>query len=131
MARGRKILIVEDDILIGYANEAILSDAGYDVVGLARTSEEAFAIATVRKPDLLVVDVNLSSGGSGIEAAARIRAELGIRTLFATANVDPQTVAKAAFARPLGWLPKPYSREYLLQAVAQALDALNDGEAPH
>jgi DNA-binding NarL/FixJ family response regulator len=130
MVRGRKILIIEDDVLIGIANEAILSDAGYEVVGLARTAAEAVTVAALKKPDLLIVDVNLSAGGTGIDAATRIHAELGIRSVFATANVDPQTVAKATPARPLGWVPKPYSRERLLKAVAQALNVLNDGEAP-
>jgi response regulator of citrate/malate metabolism len=45
MARGRKILIIEDDLLIAYANEAILSEAGYEVVGRARTVDEAVVVA--------------------------------------------------------------------------------------
>jgi len=130
MARGRKILIIEDDLLIGYANEAILTDAGYEVVGRARTVDDAIAVATLKKPELLIVDVNLAAGGNGIDAATRIHADLGIRAVFATANVDPQTRAKAALARPLGWVPKPYTGERLLRVVAQAFHALNDGEAP-
>jgi CheY-like chemotaxis protein len=126
MPRGRKILIIEDDVLIGYANEAILSHAGYEVVGLTRT----VAVAALKKPDLLIVDVNLSAGGDGIEAATRIQTELGIRPVFATANADPQTQARAASARPLGWVLKPYTRERLLKVVAEALHALNNGEAP-
>ena len=108
-----------------------MSEAGYEVVGRARTVDEALVVAAAKKPDLLIVDINLSAGGNGIDAAARIHADLGIRAVFATANVDPQTLAKAAPVRPLGWVPKPYTREHLLKAVAQALDALNDGEAPH
>ena len=131
MAHGRKILIIEDDPLIGLANEAILADAGYEVVGVARTVSEAVAVAALEKPDLLIVDVNLSAGGDGIEAATRIQNEFGIRPVFATANMDPQTQARAASARPLGWVPKPYTRERLLKAVAKALHGLSNGEAPH
>ena len=130
MARGRKILIIEDDVLIGVATEAVLADAGYEVVGLVRTVGEAVAVAALKKPDLLIVDVNLSTGGDGIEAATRIQTELGIRPVFASANVDPQTQARAASARPLGWVPKPYTRERLLKVVAEALHALSNGEAP-
>jgi two-component system, response regulator PdtaR len=131
MARGRKILIVEDDPFIGMANEAILAGAGYEVVGLATTAEEAVALAAQKEPDLVLIDVQLAKASDGIKAAAAIHQKLGIRSLFATANVDPGTKARAAIARPLGWVPKPYDGERLVRAIADALRTLNNGEAPH
>jgi CheY-like chemotaxis protein len=130
MARGRKILIVEDDALIALVEQVILETAGYEVVGVVANAEDALSRAATTHPDLVVMDIHIARAVDGIEAATQILQTFGIRSIFATANVDPATKARGAAAHPLGWVPKPYTADLLLKVVAQALEKLNDGEAP-
>ncbi|HYW17345.1 MAG TPA: response regulator [Allosphingosinicella sp.] len=118
------ILLVEDDFLISMEMETGLEEAGYEVVGVAATAEDAVAIAAARRPALVVMDIRLASARDGVDAALEIYRTLGIRSLFASANGDSQVRARAAPARPLGWVAKPYRVETLLKAVEEALAGL-------
>jgi DNA-binding NarL/FixJ family response regulator len=116
------ILLVEDDFLVGMEIATGLEEAGYDVAGVAATAEEAVALASSRRPALVVMDIRLASERDGIDAALEIFRTLGIRSLFASAHVDPQVRSRAQAARPLGWVAKPYRVETLLAALGEALD---------
>ena len=118
------VLLVEDDFLVGMEMETGLEDAGYDVAGIAATAEEAVELAARRRPALAVMDIRLAGDRDGIDAALEIYRTLGIRSIFASAHGDSQTRARAAAARPLGWVAKPYRVETLLKAVEEALGEL-------
>lgn len=121
--RGR-VLIVEDEYFVALASEDALLEAGFAVVGVAATAEEAVAIAGAERPDMVLMDIRLAPGGTrdGIDAAAEILARFGIPSLFATAHADPGTRMRGEqAARPLGWLVKPYSAQELVAAVAAAV----------
>jgi DNA-binding NarL/FixJ family response regulator len=121
-ASGRdRILVVEDDFFVSLEMEAALSDAGFEVVGPANTAEEAERYAAEQKPDLIVMDIRLLSQRDGIEAATAIYRATGIRSIFATAHDDRDTRARAAAAKPLGWIAKPYGMDALVTLVRQAL----------
>lgn len=115
------ILLVEDDFLVGMEMEAGLEDAGYEVAGIAATAEEALAMAAEHRPALIVMDIRLAGPRDGVDAALEIYRNLGIRSLFASAHVDAGVRARAAAARPLGWVAKPYRIETLLKAIEEAL----------
>ncbi|MEA3065023.1 MAG: hypothetical protein QOJ27_1469 [Sphingomonadales bacterium] len=115
------ILLVEDDFLVGMEMETGLEEAGYEVAGVAATAEEAVALAAERRPALVVMDIRLASERDGVDAALEIYGTLGIRSLFASAHGDAQVRARAAAARPLGWVAKPYRVETLLKAIGSAL----------
>lgn len=118
------ILLVEDDFLVGMEMETGLEEAGYEVAGIAVTAEDAVALAARRRPALVVMDIRLAGDRDGVDAALEIFRTLGIRSLFATANSDAQVRARAAPARPLGWVAKPYRVETLLKAVEEALGTI-------
>jgi len=119
-AAGR-ILIVEDEILLSMAVEDALTFEGYDVVGTARSADEAISMAVAHGPDLILMDIRLAGNSDGIAAAAQILERTGIRCLMATAHTDAATLARASAVRPLGWLPKPYDEADMVRAVADAL----------
>jgi two-component system, response regulator PdtaR len=121
--KGR-ILIVEDEYLVATAAEEALTSAGYVVVGSAATAAEAIEKAVSQSPDLIVMDVKLAAGSSGIDAAKEIFARTRIRCIFATAHVDVATRALANTADPLNWLPKPYAGSDLVRAVGVAMGIL-------
>lgn len=115
-----RVLVVEDDFLAAADAEAGLNDAGFDVVGVARSAAEALKIAQEEKPDLAVMDIRLNGTRDGIDAAIDLFKELGIRSVFATAHHDTAMRTRAQPAAPLGWLPKPYSIRSLVTTVKAA-----------
>jgi len=120
-----RILIVEDDHFIGLEIEAALQQAGHDVVGIAATAAEAEAMARALRPDMAIMDIRLAGRRDGVEAATILYAELGIRSLFATAHQgDAEMRRRAAATRPLGWLAKPFSPSSLIEAVKAAIAQL-------
>jgi two-component system, response regulator PdtaR len=119
-ARGR-VLIVEDDVLLSRVLEDTLTYEGYAVVGTARSAEEAISLAVDHGPDLVLMDIRLLGNSDGITAAGEILERTGIRCLMATGQTDAKTIERAAMVQPLGWLPKPYGNQEMVQAVAAAL----------
>lgn len=117
----RRILIVEDEYFVGLDIERWLIGAGHRIVGIATSAREAVALATAHRPELIIMDIHLvGSSMDGVAAAKEIFATTGIRSLFASAYTDPEVRGRAAAARPLGWLPKPFGRLELLRALAAA-----------
>jgi DNA-binding NarL/FixJ family response regulator len=118
-------LIVEDDFIVATEIETALSNAGFDVAGVAAFADEAVALAESQKPTLAVMDVRLGGERDGIHVAMEIFRKLGIRCIFATAHYDQHSLERAKPAMPLGWLEKPYSMVSLVNAVHRALRELN------
>jgi two-component system, response regulator PdtaR len=121
----RRVLIVEDDFLIAMEAEAALSNAGFDVLEIATTAEQAFASAKLHKPAIALMDVRLAGRRDGVDAAGDLFRELALRCIFATAQDDQQTRARAEPYEPLGWLTKPYSMASLVNLVRAALSGSN------
>jgi two-component system, response regulator PdtaR len=120
-----RILVVEDDFLVAAEIEIALSDAGFDVAGVAASAAEAVELARSQRPALIVMDVRLVGEHDGIHAAVEIFRTLGIRCIFATAHYDQHSLERAKPAMPLGWLQKPYSMVSLVDAVCRALKELD------
>jgi CheY-like chemotaxis protein len=97
--------------------EAILTDAGHQVVGIAPSADEAVSSAAHLGPDVVLMDVRLQGQRDGIEAAAEIRSRFGLPVIFVTANVDPVTHARAMQVGPLALVSKPFTSESLLGAL--------------
>jgi DNA-binding NarL/FixJ family response regulator len=121
-----RILVVEDDYLVSSEMEAELVAAGFDVVGIATSAQEAVHLALSEEPDLVVMDIRLDGHRDGVDAALEIFNATGIRSLFASAHHDPETRRRAEPCQPLGWLNKPYTMRALVLEVRQALQARPD-----
>ena len=116
-----RILIVEDDYFVAIELEDRLSEAGFAVVGIAVTAEEAIEKAAAEKPQIAIMDVRLAGRRDGVDAATELYKKFGILSIFATAHGDAQTRERARPANPVGWLQKPYSAPALIAAVKAAL----------
>jgi two-component system, response regulator PdtaR len=126
-SRGR-VLIVEDEYFVALDAEDALTSAGFTVVGIAATAEEAAEVAAAEAPDIVLMDIRLAGLRDGIDAAAEIRSRLGIPSLFATAHSDAATRARGdEAASPLGWLTKPYTPSEVALAVAEAIARARGG----
>ena len=116
-------LIVEDEIFVALDLERILTDAGYQVVGIAADSEAALQAAP--GCEVAFVDVNLRDGATGPEIAQRIAREYGVKVVFVTAN--PGQIGHVRDA--LGYIRKPFSETAILAAAAAATEACDVGDS--
>jgi len=117
------VLIVEDDYLIALDVEQELTAAGFEVCGVASSQAEALELAERLRPDLAVVDINLSPGDGRIVAKA-LHDGFGTTVLFATAQCDDIKALNGTGA--IACLPKPYSAA-VVPAALRAASRMNDG----
>ena len=117
-----RVLVVEDDWFAGMDIQGALQDAGFTVLDLATTAEEAVEAARIHEPDIIIMDVRLVGERDGIDAALEICRRCAIRCLFVSAYVDPELRSRAEPARPFGWLTKPITGEAVVAAVRDALE---------
>lgn len=121
--RDGRILIVEDEYLISLVIEETLLDAGFEVLGIVTTGEEAVAEGIRLRPDLVLMDLRLAGEMTGVEAAFKLR-DQGISCLFVSAHSDPGTRASGEGAKPVGWVAKPFTSSVLKTAVEAGLASL-------
>lgn len=88
-----KVLIVEDEILIAMDSETLVKALGHQVVGIATSASEAVSQAATHRPDVALMDIRLSGGRDGEEAACEMHARQGLRCIFLSANLDEATSA--------------------------------------
>jgi two-component system, response regulator PdtaR len=103
-----RVLIVEDEIFIQLDLERELIAAGFTVVGITDTADDAVRLAARENPDVVLMDVRLRGTRDGVDAALEIWERLGIRSLFISGNIDQALMARAAAAEPLGFVHKPF-----------------------
>jgi DNA-binding response OmpR family regulator len=118
------VLVVEDELFLAVQIEEWLQAAGFEVVDVVYTAEEAVAVAVAERPGLAIMDIRLAGETDGIAAARDILARTGIRCIFASAHADPLTRERGDQARPFAWLHKPFSAEALLATVTDAFGAI-------
>lgn len=124
-----RVLIVEDEYFLALENEAALRAAGYKVVGIAATADDAVMIARQDRPDVVLMDIRLAGSRDGIDAAIEISDYLGIAIIFATALSDGETRERAERSHALGWLSKPYSSNQMLDAISRAMRRLRGSQS--
>ncbi|MCZ7595578.1 MAG: response regulator [Hyphomicrobium sp.] len=117
----RRILVVEDEMFVAMDIEAAVLKAGHQVVGFAGTAQQAVALADEKRPDLVLMDIRLAGGGDGVDAAIEIRRRFNIPSLIVSAYYDAETRARAAPAKILGFIPKPFDHALLAAALNGAL----------
>ena len=122
---GRRVLITEDNWLVAGEWRAALEEAGYEVVGVAASAEEALEICREESPDLILMDIRLLGARDGVEAARDARSLYDIPSVFVSANDDSEVRRRAAEARPLGWIAKPVLASRIPELLLQFARPLN------
>lgn len=82
---SRRVLIVEDEVVIAMNLESIMEDFGFEVCAIAVMGAEAITLATAHRPDIVLMDVSLIGEMDGVEAARQIRELVGASIVFVTA----------------------------------------------
>ena len=119
--RQFRVLVVEDEALVAIDISSMIRDLGGEVVGIARTGDEALAMAA-RCPDLVLMDVHLIGRMDGIEAARTIRVRHRLPVVFVTAHSDSHTMQRMFSVVPHAPVAKPILPERLRTAILMALD---------
>jgi AmiR/NasT family two-component response regulator len=102
-----RILIVVDEFIAALSLADGLRGEGFDVIGIAPTGDEAIAMASRLRPDLVVVDIGIQDGRDGIDTAVQICERLDLSIVFLSALSDEDTVRRAKAAGAYGFLTKP------------------------
>jgi len=118
--KGKRILLVEDELLIARHIEQMLKNLGYQVEGIVESGERALQMTGEKLPDLVLMDIRLKGSIDGIEAASRIWRLYAIPIVYLTAYTDEDTLIKATLAEPFGYLIKPFDEKELLVAIELA-----------
>jgi CheY-like chemotaxis protein len=117
-----RVLIVEDEVLTARAIANSLANLGYAVIGFARSGEEAIELATQARPDVVLMDITLKGAMDGVSATQRIQTSLDIPVIYLTASSDAETVKRALYSNPYGYITKPFREKDLYDAVRNALE---------
>lgn len=113
------VMIIEDEPLIALDLEDIVTSMGHISVGVARTRTDAVKLAALRKPNLILSDVQLADNSSGIDAVQDILATANIPVIFITAF--PERLLTGEKPEPAFLISKPFSPEMVKAVIAQAL----------
>jgi CheY-like chemotaxis protein len=119
-----RVLVVEDEPMIAWMLEAEIQGLGHEVVGIAATASQALELARATQPDMAIMDIRLADGSDGIEAALRLRDDLGIPSVFVSGNADEATRTRAVAAAPLGFIVKPVNLVQLGEILAERYRAV-------
>ncbi len=118
MLRSR-IMIIEDEAVIALHIQAIVKEVGHDVIGIARTQDQAVKMAKDLQPELVLADISLADGSSGIDAARDILDVFDIPVIFVTAF--PERLLTGERPEPTYLITKPFEPIMLTATIAQAL----------
>ncbi|WP_321506550.1 response regulator [uncultured Methanoregula sp.] len=121
MTAPPRIFIVEDEAIVASDIKETLLSLGYAVDGTAKTGETAVEKVAEKRPDLVLMDINLAGSMDGIEAADRIHTAHGIPVIFLTAFADKPLLDRAKKAEPYGYIIKPYDERVLQSAIEMAV----------
>jgi DNA-binding LytR/AlgR family response regulator len=123
-----KILIVEDEMLIGAKISMQLTNLGYEVTGILPRGEEAIIHVEENKPDIILLDIHLKGKLDGIETALQIKKIADIPIIFLTANSDEATFNRAKISKPQAFISKPYKQLDLQRAIELTISRMAENE---
>lgn len=114
-----RVLIIEDEPLIALDLESLVTGIGHEVVGVAATHKEALKLAREKRPELILADIQLADGSSGIDAVNEILLEMNVPVIFITAY--PERLLTGEKPEPAFLVTKPFKHEMVKAVISQAL----------
>ncbi len=123
-----KILVVEDEMIIGAKISMQLSNLGYEVTGILPRGEDAILHVEENKPDIVLLDIQLKGKMDGIETAARLQETGNVIIIYLTANSDEATFNRAKLTRPHAFITKPFKQLDLQRAIELVISRMAEAE---
>lgn len=121
-----KVMVVEDEVLIGMMLAKKLRSLGYEVGDVIAKGEDAVAVAVQEQPSVILMDVTLAGEMNGIEAAKIIKSRMQIPIIIFTGYNDKFIHDQVQSVRPAAVLSKmdPVS------AIVAAIDKATISQSP-
>ena len=113
------VLIIEDVPLIAVDIEDLVKNLGHRVTGIARTHREAVQLAKAKPPGLILADIQLADGSSGLDAVNELLQSFEVPVIFITAY--PERFLTGERPEPAFLIPKPFQPATLSAVISQAL----------
>ena len=113
------VLIIEDEPLIAMDIEHMVQSLGHRVTGVARTHAEAVALFHADPPGMVLADIQLADGSSGIDAVNEILSTSAIPVIFITAF--PEHLLTGERPEPTFLVTKPFNEDMVKAQISQAL----------
>ena len=113
------VMIIEDEPLIAMDIEQMVESLGHKVTGIARTHKEAMALFESHNPGMVLADIQLADGSSGIDAVNDILAKVSVPVIFITAF--PERLLTGERPEPTFLVTKPFNPDMVKALISQAL----------
>jgi CheY-like chemotaxis protein len=113
------VLIIEDETLIAIELERLVESLGHRLVGVARTHAEAIKLADTEQPGLILADIQLADGSSGLEAVNELLRSFEVPVIFITAY--PERFLSGERPEPAFLISKPFQPAMVSAVTSQAL----------
>jgi DNA-directed RNA polymerase specialized sigma24 family protein/CheY-like chemotaxis protein len=113
------VLIIEDETFIAMDLESLVKNLGHNVIGVARTHSDAVALAKNKKPGLILADIQLADGSSGLDAVNELLRIFEVPVVFITAY--PERFLTGERPEPAFLISKPFQPAMVSAVASQAL----------
>lgn len=113
------VMIIEDEPLIAMDIRSIVESLGHKITGVARTHKQAVELAGQKRPGLILADIQLADGSSGVDAVNQILSSFEVPVIFITAF--PKRLLTGERPEPAFLITKPFTPEMVKAVVSQAL----------
>jgi CheY-like chemotaxis protein len=113
------VLIIEDETFIAMDLESLVRSLGHNVIGVARTHADAVALAKNHKPGLILADIQLADGSSGLDAVNELLRSFEVPVVFITAY--PERFLTGERPEPAFLISKPFQPAMVSAVASQAL----------
>lgn len=117
---AKKILIVEDDMILSMVLERMIGKLGHEVVDKKITGKAAIETAQELQPDLILMDIQLKDDVDGVEAMQEIRKTSSVPVIYITGNSDQYNLRRAKQTNFVDYLVKPIQMSDLEKSIAKA-----------
>jgi len=124
-----KILIVEDEMIIGANISLQLSKLGYEVTGIVSRGEEALEHVKQNRPDIVLMDIQLKGEMDGIDTVKKIHQNTDLPVIYLTANADDENFDRAKSTNPYAFISKPFKKLDLQHAIELTMGRLAKSES--
>lgn len=113
------VLIIEDEPFIAMDLEGLVESLGHRVLGVARTHSEAVTLARAKRPGLILADIQLADGSSGLDAVNELLRSFEVPVIFITAY--PERFLTGERPEPAFLIAKPFQPATVSAVISQAL----------
>lgn len=122
----KKILIVEDEMVIAANLSLQLTSFGYEITGLLPRGEQVLAHIKETPPDIILLDINLKGSLDGIAVGQLIQEKQPTPIIYLTSNSDDATFDRAKTTNPYAFLSKPFKNRDLKRTLELAVNRITE-----